>query len=494
MPAVAKGSSAPVTKPDPDGEGGLRWILRRAFVAWWFGAAWMSLTSGATLTRFAQQAGLGEFGFGLLAALPFVAAFAQLPASLFIERYGHRKHVFLWFNLVHRSLWFVIALIPWLFPKGMLPFALVSLMGLSAITSQVTAPAWISWIADLVPARIRGRYSSRRSQAGQVVSLFMVIVAGVALDWAEAISGVALGRMMSLLLAVGSILGIVDILFFLNIPDRSAHAANADMQLRELILHPLRNRSFRHFIGFTATLAFATGYVGQFMWLYLFDVLKVSNMQANLLLVTGPVLASLVGLPFWGRMIDRLGRKPVAIIAGIGVVPGAAVWLLVSPGQIFPGYLGVLFCAFVWPAIDLANYNILLGLVERRSGFGQNTAYVAVNSLVIAVAGVLSGLFGGLVAKWLSGWHGCLLGLPLTYHGVLFLLSGLFRLMALPWLRGIEDPRAFSARDAMRYIAADMYSNIQNTMTMPVRLAGRVTYKLAGLRRAGRSRGPDGRR
>jgi len=460
----------------------LRWVLRRAFIAWWFGAAWMALTSGATLTRFAQRAGLDEFGFGLMASVPFIAAFAQVPASLFIERHGHRKQVFLWFNMAHRGLWLLIALLPWLLPAGALPFGLVALVGLSSLASQITAPAWISWIADIVPTRIRGRYSSRRSQAGQVVSLVMTVVAGMALDWAEAVSGVAMGRMMSLLLAVGAILGIVDILFFVNIPDRAKHAANADMRLKELVLHPLRNKSFRHFIGFTATLAFATGYVGQFMWLYLFDVLRMSNTQANLLLVTGPVLATLVGLPFWGRMIDKLGRKPVAMIAGIGIVPGAAVWLLVSPGQVFPGYLGVLFCAFVWPAVDLANYNILLGLVERRSGIGQNTAYVAVNSMVIAVAGVLSGLFGGLVAKWLAGWHGSFLGLSLTYHGVLFLLSGVFRMLALPWLRGIDDPRAFSARDAMRYIVADVYSNLENTMTMPVRVAGRVTYKLASIR------------
>jgi MFS family permease len=466
----------------PTSESELRWVLRRALVATCFGVAWGALTSGATQTRFAKSMGLDEFGFGVLAAIPYLAACAQVPASLFIERYGHRKPLILWLGLSHRIIWLAIAAMPWLLPPGARPFCFVSLLGLSAIAGQATGPAWVSWLADIIPARLRGRYASRRSQAGQLVNLALFIGAGLALDWAEARSGVALGRMLSLLLAVGALLGITDLLLYLKVPDRASHPRNAKLSLKELILQPLQNRSFRFYLGFTSTLTFATGFVGQFIWLYLFDVLKVSNTKANLLLVTGPVLASLVGLPFWGRMIDRLGRKPVAIITALGIVPGAAVWLLVSPDRIFPGYLGVMFCAFVWPGVDLVNFNILLGLVERRGVVGQNTAYVAVNSLVIAIAGVLSGVFGGLIAKWLAHWHGAFLGLALTYHGVLFLLSGVFRLLAVPWLHGIDDPRAFSARNAIRYMVADVYSNLQNTIAIPVRLAGRVTYKLSTIR------------
>ena len=61
---------------------------------------------------------------------------------------------------------------------------------------------------------------------------------------------------------------------------------------------------------------------------------------------------------------------------------------------------------------------------------------------------------------------------------------------AVPWLHGIDDPRAFSARDAIRYMVADVYSNLQNTITIPVRLAGRVTYKLSSIRWWGGSRPP----
>ena len=64
----------------------LRHSLSLVRVAWMSGAMWMYITTGAVLTRYAQSIGLPNFGFGLLAALPFICSLAQLPSSLFLER------------------------------------------------------------------------------------------------------------------------------------------------------------------------------------------------------------------------------------------------------------------------------------------------------------------------------------------------------------------------------------------------------------------------
>ncbi len=461
----------------------MRASLRRMLVAWLFGAAWMSITTGATLTRFARELGVREFGFGVMAAIPFMAAFAQLPASFFIERFGHRKALFLTANILHRSLWLVIAAIPWIFPRVHGPAALIALLGLSAVANQATGPSWNSWLVDIVPSRIRGRYMSRRSQAGQIVNLLLTLAVGLALDWAEGISGVALGRTLSAMLAVASVMGLVDILYFVGIPDHKAPRRNRAYGLRELFLQPLKNRSFRFCLAFTGVLTFSVGFIGQFTWLYMFDVVKATNMQANLLLVAIPLLIALMSLPFWGRMVDRLGRKPVIIVAGMCVIPGGLAWIFVREGHWFPGYFGIMLAAFAWPGVELGYVNILLGLMERRKGNIRNTAYVAINSVVVAVAGTLSGLFGGLLARELKDWQGSVWGVTLTYHGLLFLISTVLRAGGLLFLRGIEEPRAFSARDAFQYMAGTMYSNLQNTLVLPMRLAGRWTYKLSSVRR-----------
>ena len=473
----------PPTGPEDDGEYSTRATLRRILVAWLFGAAWMSITTGATLTRYARSLGVDEFGFGLMAALPFLAAFAQLPASFFIERFGYRKRLFLVANLLHRSLWLAIAAIPWVFPGAQRPMALIALMGLSSLASHCTAPSWSSWLIDLAPSRIRARYMSRRTQAGQLVNLALTLLAGMALDWAEGISGVALGRILSALLAVGAVFGIVDILFFVGIPDHQAHRHNREYGIRELFVQPLKNRSFRFYLAFTATLTFSTAFMGQFTWLYMFDVVKATNTQANMMLIAIPIVIALFSLPFWGRMVDRLGRKPVVIITGICVIPGALAWVFVREGHWFPGYFLVMLVCFAWPGLELGSVNILLGLMERRKGKARNSAYVALNSILAAAVGTLSGLCAGVLAGRMKDWHGSLWGLPMTYHCVLFLGSTPIRALALVFLRGIEEPRAFTARDAFRHMAGTMYSNLQDTLVAPVRLAGRWTYKLSSVRR-----------
>lgn len=457
---------------------GRREILRRILVAWIFGAAWQSMTTGATLTRFAKGIHLSEFGFGLLAAIPFLAAFMQLPASFIIERYGHRMRVFLIANLIHRSLWLVIAAIPWLLPREQQPLGLITLMLLSSTSQSASSPAWYSWLSDVVPSRIRGRYLSRRTQAGQIVSLILTVVVGAILDMAEASSGMALGRAVSVILALAAVAGIVDILFFVTIPDPGAHTKKQGLHWRELFAEPLQNRSFRRYLMFTGMITFSVGIMGQFTWLYVFDVVHLSNIQANMMLVTAPMIVAMFAVPFWGRMIDKLGRKPVAMIATACVIHGGVVWAVIREGSIMPGYLGILTAAFAWPGVDLASYNILLGLVRKKRGGGQNTAYVALNSVMVAAAGTASGLLGGLLGMWLKDWRGDFLGLPMTYHCILFGMSMVFRILALLSVRGIEDPRAFTARQAIQYMAADMYSNLQSVLMVPVRLAGRWSYKV----------------
>jgi MFS family permease len=446
-------------------------------VAWMFGAGWMYITTGAAMTRYAQLLGVGGFGFGLLAALPYMGALAQLPSSFFIERYGKRKAVFLATGLAHRLLWLAVALIPWVLPDAWWWLALVLLVGLSSVSGHMATPAWVSWMADLVPARIRGRYFSRRMQIGQMVGLVVTLLVGHALDRA----GAALMQTVSLALALAAVVGTIDMLIFLPVPEPATIQPDPQLSVWRLVRDPLRDRNFRRYLGFTATITFGIGYIPQFVWLYLFDVVGLSNAKANLMLVVVPLLVTMTVFPVWGRLIDRLGRKPVLIIAGLLVVHGGAVWIFVTPQHWFLGYMAAMIATAAWPGIEVANFNMLLSLSAASAGRRQVSAYLALNSMVAALAGIASGLFGGLVAEMLRDWRGELLGWPLTYHGVLFLISTLLRLGALGWLAGLEDRKAHSTRAALRYMGTNFYSNVQQAIFTPARVIqqfGRWTYRL----------------
>lgn len=461
--------------------------------AWMFGAAWMYLTMGATLTRFAQLVGLRPFWFGVLAAMPWAGALMQLPSSYIIARFGHRKRILMVAGILSRVTWVLIALIPWVLPNAWWWPMMLVLRACSSLSGHFMSPAVMSWFADLVPRRIRGRYFSRRNQLGRLVSLVASLVAATILDYYQGMGADVLLRAVSALLALGGVMGIVDFLWLAPVPD-VVHRPDRRQRFWTLFREPLRDRDFLHYLGYTATVTLGLGFIGQFVWLYLFDVLLLSNRAANVMLVGVHLVVGYFAVPWWGRLQDRLGQKPTLVIAGLVIVPGAASWIFVTPENWWLGYIGVVASLVGWAGVELANFNILLGMSASRKGQRQGSAFLAVNYVVVSLAGAVSGLFGGVVAHALEGWEGTLFGWRLTYHGVLFLISGALRLLALLWLIGMHEPQAQSTREAMRYIAANIYSNVRQGIFMPVRRVARLrrlAYVLTRRRKRRRGNDPD---
>ncbi len=461
----------PTSSQGADGTGTLRDSLRLIVVAWLFGSAWMNLGSGAAFTRYAKLLNVTPFGFGLLAAIPFLAAAVQLPTSLYLERYGGRKALFVWTCTAHRFLWVVMGGLPWLLPERWQWPGLVILMFVSAVLANIASPAWMSWMADVIPARIRGRFNARRIQFGQSVGLVLSLLAGMALDWPDETQKRLLRDVISALFAAAGVLGMVDILLFLRVPDPKPLHHHPTLTLAELVRQPLRNPAFRIFLGYSALMTFATGFVGQFVWLYVFDEVGMSNTRANLLLITVPTLVSMAVYPFWGRIVDRFGSKPALLLAGIIVINGANTWILVTRTSWIPGYIAVLTAVLAWPGMELAGFNLLLRLADSGNRARASSAAVAINSMAVAIAGTASGLFGGLVAQWLGpAWRTTLLGWPLTSHGVLFLASAVLRTAALCCILFLKEERSLATRDALHYMMTDIFSNLQQATFTPIRM------------------------
>lgn len=463
------------------GHTGTRSALRLMTLGWVFGAAWMYITTGAVLTQFAKWLHMPEIGFGILAALPYAGALAQLPASYLVERHGGRRRTFLIAGITHRLLWLVIAFIPWWASGSRSWVVLLCVFGLSSIFANVAAPSALAWMADLVPGKIRGRYFSRRLQIGQMVGVVVTVAIGYILDRADDLPGPTLLNALVIALCISAVCGSMDFIMLSRIRDSRQHRPDPGLTLRELIRGPLADRNFRRFLGFTASLNFGIGFIGTFVWLYVFDVIGMSNVQANLMLVAAPLFAQMLTYPIWGRLTDRLGQRPVLIIAGVLVVNGASAWILVTPDNWWLGYTAVLLTAAAWPGVELGNLNMLLGM-SRSQGQGRGrSAYVAINSVVVGVAGIASGLFGGVLAELLEHWEGSLFGWKLTYHGILFLLSALLRLVAVGWVLSLTEPGAARTRDAIRYVITNVYSNMQQAVFMPTRRLGflrRSTFAL----------------
>ncbi len=458
--------------------------LRRAMslvtLSWVFGSVWATAIGGAPFSLFAKALGASEFQIGLLAALPFLATLVSMPASIVTERTGNRKGIFLWSTYAQRALWFPIALIPlFLLGKGSAVGVFMLLVLLMYCAGAVGGPGWLSWMADIVPQRVRGKYFSRRRQWGILSAIPTALAVGWLLDHLAPIQPgghlnlPATLRWCAIIFMCSAVFGIIDIFLFRYVPDVPMEPRTR-VPMGRLFAQPLRDRQFLWFAAFVATLTFAVSFMGQFVTFYLIDKIGVTGTGIQMMLLVAPMIAQLLVLPLWGNAADRMGKRPVLAIASLGLVPVGLGWCFMGPGSQWLGYVLSILGAALWTGIEVANLNYVLEFSGSERGENGGSSYVAVNSVIINIAGCLGGVSAGVIAKVLKDWHWNP-GIPgigeIGFYEVLFALSGFLRLAAaVLFLPHMVERNAGGTVQTVRFISANIYNNVFNAILMPLRL------------------------
>lgn len=352
----------------------LRQSLRTTTIAWMYGVVWFSIITGDQMRCFAKMLGFNDFWFGVLGAVPFLATIGQLNAALIIERVGERKPLFLVTGAIHRLLWIFVAAIPLFLPipSGWAISAVLIVLCVSYFLGAVATPAWLTWMGDLIPRRVRGRYFARRAQITQFVQVVAVIITSIVLDKVNKPDLPETPECQPVLLwticglfVVGALFGATDILLFRRVREVKttvdpAMAAMDDempvedksivqrtlwryrmylLAVKDMMFEPLKDHSFRQYVIYGATITFSATVSSMYFWRYTTEGLGFSKLGTNaLFLVIGP-LAGTFAANWWGRMQDRWGRRPVLLIATIGTVLSLLPWFFPTRQTPAPAFL-----------------------------------------------------------------------------------------------------------------------------------------------------------
>jgi len=405
---------------------GLLWALGNGLVNSWL----------VIYTALELQAPRIALGVAFLRAAPHLVGVLRLAAPAVIDRFAARKPFCLGCYLASAA---VLLCLPAAAVPGLIRSpnaALVILVGLWCsyhLLEYLGSVALWSWMADLVPTRIRGRFLGRRERwmvAGQAVGylacgLFSFYWRKTFPDWAW------LGY--SLPATVGALLLLVAVTPLLRVPPLPTTRA-AVIPLRQLLAAPLVDRRFLRLLLFGCWFSFFNGIALPVQDIYPRQVLKI-ELLVTLGLATTMRFGQMGLSPTLGRLADRWGNRPVIGGSLLIVAAGPLFYFRATPEQWW-WIVGAWTCWVAFAGINVALPNLMLKLSPPDARAACIAAYHAITGLCLAGATLL----GGQLADTFRGSTWAVLpGLPpldhfhLAFLGAWFLRSlGVVVLLAVP--------------------------------------------------------------
>ena len=451
------------------------------------GSAFFQLTIGVIFVGFALALGASNLQIGFLTSTMALGSMAQLFASYLIQRTGRRRLLFMTSFLISRLLWVPIILTPFLIPQAHARWripAVLTILVVSNLLHALGSNAWLSWMGDLIPGDIRGRFFGTRQAVTTATGMATGLLAAKYMDWWE--QSVANGSREHFLgfatlfgAAVG--LGILDILIFRFIPHPRVHRDLERSGFRQLLGRVYRNRNFRRLVLLFAWWNLATGIAIPFFNVYFREDLRLAYTTITWFGVISGVVY--IGMSYlWGRVVHLVGSKFILAVSFLLAALGPMMYIFTTPERVWPVLLAFVIGSMGWAAVFMLSMNLSIALSPREERSVYLACFAAVTGTVTACAYAL----GGQVAEWLRPISFSLFGFRVAHLQVLFVLTGMLRLSCLLPLLFIVDVE----RPAEGYV---VLRALETRMPFRVFLD---TYRLLQLRarRRARRRNRDARR
>jgi predicted MFS family arabinose efflux permease len=231
----------------------------------------------------------------------------------------------------------------------------------------------------------------------------------------------------------------------------------------------LRNRRFRKLLRFLVLWSMATGVAGPFFAAHMIKNLHMSFTRIAIYSILAGIM-NLVTQPLWGRVIDRVGNRPVLAFNLAGVVVLPLLWLLARPDRIWPIWTDATLTGIFWPGFTLASFNLILATAPER----DRTAYLGMQSAAVGISTFVAALIGGLVAKSLGGFHVIFFGQTLVNFHLLFVASALGRISLLPLALGLGEERAQTVEALLDLVGDKVSQRFQEGLQSGIAIIKRI--------------------
>ena len=279
--------------------------------------------------------------------------------------------------------------------------ALVAIIALSSLVASFFDLALLTWMAELVPPGIRGRFLGTRNRisglAGQVTALAAAaVIQGMFGETARS------PFVFAVLFAVAGSLGLAALPVLARVPPPRRTRSRIEMlPLRNMLVAPLRDRNVRIFMLFAVLWHAAIGISSPFLLVFMLEELGLSLLSVTALVSLNLFVAAGT-MGYWGRLGDHFGAKTVLRAGTYLIMLPTVVWLIVAPGRTWPIVIFQFVAGLGWGAYNSNVNNLMLKLAPA----GRGPSYVASLGAVTGMAEAIGPLAGGVILAAARGWTG----------------------------------------------------------------------------------------
>lgn len=219
-------------------------------------------------------------------------------------------------------------------------------------------------------------------------------------------------------------------------PEPFFHRSSNKAGFKDLLV-PFKDKTYQKLIRFFAWWSLTVGIAAPFWGAHMLRNLHLDYYLISLFSIVAGAI-SLISQPFWGKMIDRYGCKPVLKFNLIFILFIPYLWFFVTPQNYFLLWVDAFMSGIFWTGFNLAIFTIVLQISpqEGRPYFLASTYFV--NGLFTFLASFI----GGVIANQLSSFKWQIYGQTFVNFHILFLLSGLGRFWGLHVLGKIVEPKS----------------------------------------------------
>ena len=401
-----------------------------------------SLAGGMFLMGYAikiLKANPGQIG--ILAALPMFANLVQIFGSIIIEKTGKKKSLCFLSVFLSRILWMLIISLPFAIFAPLSDiriWVLIAVIGLSSVFGSIGGVSWLAWMSDLVPENIRGSYFGKRNMIASACGMVVVLLGGKFITMWEKSRGADDPFGFIILFVVGLVFGLLAVFFLSRIPEVEKEDKAVPEFNFNVFLKPLKDKNFLTLTLFVSAWLFGVQLAAPFYGVYMIDILKV-DFSAITIFGTFATFATLIMMKIWGPIADKLGNKPIIIVAGLVMVTVPFIWILAVPGVYYiPVMLAHILTGAFMAGAGLSQFNILIKLSPQEG----RSVYLALFAAITGIFGAVSPILGGALSNVMKDISFTAAGYTVSNLHIIFLISALVQGLTIFFILKVKEEGA----------------------------------------------------